>query len=784
MLMCQQASNRVAARHPGRPVRSLTAATLALVVLTVFASPARSAERIRFRMIGGVPVAACKLTVGEVSIPANVVLDIGTRAPVVLHQNTGKLLQVAQGDPLTLTFDDIEKTYPVRVAAIEMLEGLSQQYAPQLGEVPAVAFVGLPAFDDKVIRLEFDKGLLTILDADDKTSLADAPLGPGGSDQSPTWTCPFEAEAYGYWLRGSAGEGFDLRVLLKTTAADTAIDALSADLAGAPGGDLDKLMVGGLDLTRYAALRPEDLSGLPKPRPDVVLGTDLLSYFRVTIDVTARRMRLEQVRKPPETIAERAYFVALAEEDAEAVEAFVEAHGEHRLAGEAAENLVRLRLAAGEVDRDAFLRAVRRRARAAAPNRRGSTLLMLSDHITGSGHEDRFELAKLVLTEAVELAKDDLDATASHQVQARLGRIAYLAGDIRQARRHLLSAAFGLPRDPVVNLWMGDLYMQMDKPSRAWSRYLQAALNDDDPSAALKGINRLNNDPEFRQTFTMADAVQLAEGRVPALHPPRRFDPARAGADARPVELVELFTCIDHPPTQAAEMALAGLAEHLEPAGTAFVQYHLTQPSNDPLAVPIGARRAAMYGVDGVPTAVFDGTARLEGGGDDTAAGAVYRAYRLAALSADPNGRPWELTGTLERDGRQLIGSVTVDGPADPSGARLHLLVCEATQMVLGSNAMVFHHHVARSSLTDPNGRPLAGGAQTVPVQLDADALSARLAEQLAAHEREKRIEYTMKPTYVDSRQLRIVAIVQDPASGRVLAAAELAPPADGEVRP
>ena len=62
---------------------------------------------------------------------------------------------------------------------------------------------------------------------------------------------------------------------------------------------------------------------------------------------------------------------------------------------------------------------------------------------------------------------------AVHQLHAQLGTILLDAGESREAWKHLLSAAFGLPEDGMVNLQLGRFYEQEGRYRRAFSRYVQ-----------------------------------------------------------------------------------------------------------------------------------------------------------------------------------------------------------------------------------------------------------------------------------------------------------------------
>ena len=569
-------------------------------------------------------------------------------------------------------------------------------------------------------------------------------------------------------------DDFKLRVRLSTSSADTIIDSTTSELAGSGAGALDQLWLGPLNIARYVALRPQDLSGSSEPRPDVVLGTVLLSHFRVTIDAGGRRIRFERTREPSFPTEERAYFVAVAEGNAETVEAFLRDHSASRLAAEASENLLTLRLEQTPPDAQAVLRALRSRATLVDENRRAATMVMLADELLAGQREDRFELAGRALEIGRESAMADLNAVAVHQINARLGLLALQRNDLPAARRFLLSAAFGMPRDPLVNLWLGQFYERSGKLRRAWSRYVQASLDRHPPAEAFVGLNRLNRNPEFRREFGMQDARELLEGRIAEFHPAERFEPE--GAKAKPVHLVELFTCIDDPLSAAAELAFDGLSEYFaQTPGLALVQYHLASPGADPLVSDASLARAARYAVTTAPAAVFDGGPTDTRGGSDKDAPAVFAAYLKAAIARQADS-PWRISGRADPTPSGFAGRIQVAGPHGGDSLRLELVLCEDTVMAAGASALVLHNRVARAMLSPKDGFQLPGSGQSSEFEFKGSwpEIAAALERSMAPLEEQLDLHFVTKPSYVDPSACSVVAILYDVRDGRVFAAAEI----------
>ncbi|UCG16966.1 MAG: hypothetical protein JSV19_02815 [Phycisphaerales bacterium] len=738
---------------------------------------------IRFRVIDGVLCSRCVVRCADRSIPANVMIDLGLPIPLLVHERTAGLLGLTGNSRVELRFGDVVLTDVVGVGAqLPALERLTRDFASELGELPAVAIAGLPAFKALTLtpQLDISAGMLRLLPEAPPGQAA----GPEQADEN-VCTVPYEEQRNGYWLSAAAPDGFTLRARFATSQYDTIVDATVADLAGAPGGDLDELHIGPLNIARFVALRPADLSDMSQLRPDIITGTNLLSHFRVTIDTVNRRMTFEQTREPDFPSEERRYFIAMVENDAAAIEEFLDRHPSSRLAGEAADKLLSLRLDEYPPDSEAIRRAVRHRAGSVPARRRAGLMVELADHLLAGDRDEKYELATYVLTVGLEYAPLDLNAKAAHQLHARLGHVALRRDDLKQARRHLLSAAFGMPKDPQVNHWMGEYYERSGKLARAWSRYVQAILTDEPPAGALRGLDRLNRNPAFRASFTMTDAEQLLEGRVPEFHAAERFVGDGAGGGGGHVELVELFSCIDHAVTLAPELAFGALMELFSGENVAFVEYHLPAPQTDPLVSGAGLARASFYGVEEAPVAFFDGTTSAEDGGIDRDADKVYQAYKTLSLSRSPGTGQWRVGGQVRVSNGEILGEVELTGPEATADLRFFVLLCEKAVMAAGANGAILHRQVARRAISPAGGFavPMSPGRRTFAIAVDPKKVGAELESTIKRMEDEKGIEFLMRPTYVDGAQCAVVAFLQDVRAKTVMAAGMMDVEA-GEVTP
>lgn len=690
-------------------------------------------------------------------VPAHVVLDLGTRGPMLVHYGTAALLGFGSESAVDVIDQESGATLAAvkSVAmALEPLEELTRDHAKELGDIPAVAVIGLPAFSGMRVELDVAANLLRI---EAPTAAPAVPPGPAAGTE-----IKLAPEAYGYWTTAQVPGGRDLRVRFSTSEYDTRIDGSVAETLGHPGGDVPRLMLGNIDLMQHVVLRPSDMSGFPEPKPEVTLGTQFFSAFRVRVDPDDLRLILVPTGRPAVPLHERGFFVARARRDLAGVEAFVRAHRDSRLAGEAAEALLQLCLEQEHLDSAVFKRALSVRAEAAPVERRAMTLVTAADELIALDQErtDAYDLALVALELAKPYCSQDLNDAALHHINARLGLIAMLRRDYEQARRWLLSAAFGLPKDPYINFYLGYLYERTGQRSRAWSRYIEACLKKDPPIGAVQGLNRLNNDPSFRKTFTMFDAEQLLEGRLPEFIPPRKWSAAETPNES-PVPLVELFTSTLVPETQAAQMAFDGLARYLEGADTVLIEYHV----DDMLSSDAGEARKAFYEVQKVPAALFGGAGPVVEGGEDEAAPQVFAAYRKAAISAmaRPAASQPAVSGEARLDNANLGLEIAIPAAFVRGQSVLHVILCERAVLCPGDNGRLIHRHVARAILTPEQGMALdVSQNNRFQVEIGLWAAGRRLEQRVEEFGQRLGFRPAIRPTWIDPEQCEVIAFVQD----------------------
>jgi len=480
---------------------------------------------------------------------------------------------------------------------------------------------------------------------------------------------------------------------------------------------------------------------------------------------------------------EQQYFLALADKDPQGVIRFIEGAPRRRLLDDACLALWTIRHEDPRSTAADLKKALETIADRYATARRSETLLDIADSLEGSRLGSREEVIEHALALAIRESFKAVEQTAIHDVHVRIGRRALAEGDLTEARRHLLSAAFGMPKNAECNYWLGEVYLQSGRPRRAWSRYFQAILDDrleeDDPIRHLsyQRLAEMNRDPEFRQTFNMVSAEQYLAGRLAdsEFHARNRYRFMRDRYPNR-VRMVELFVDSSAPHTGGLELAFQALDELFE-GEVALVAYHL----NDPMHTKASEDRLAFYGSEFPPLAVFDGNPGLKtamGDGEKPAEDAAknYPRLRGACLpdTAIEDGG-WQVDGNITRDESLLKIDVAVQGEGSAEGLRLVVLLCERSVMAIDGNRVFFHHFVVRDLLT-PGGGVELKDVMKEPLSLTVDPRELRKTIVGNLPER-YRLEHAGEGPYVDANPIYAVGFVQRTGDGRILAAKTLGLP-------
>jgi len=750
---------------------------------------AKEPPRIALRLVAGRLYARADLVAAEKKVPAHLLVALGRPDALALHNRTAGLLELEPGEELDVNFGDYTAAEIIPdVSRLAFLEYLTMEYAAELEEIPVVGILGVHAFDGVRLRIDYEKKTLTLLPrkevesetlspepeappAESEGAGSTPPASPAKAPEPELIRVPMTVDGGYYRFKVVINEDRVLEAAPATDDPDTWISAGIAEHLGHPGGDFPSAKLGTLDIARYVALRPGDAPDESPGQPDLLLGNNLLAHFRVTLDPHHKVLELEPVKEPRFPTEEQACFKALAARHAPDLEAFLEKHIRHRLARDVGGKLLEIRLGESPLDPKALNVAVDYFGRTRPAKRRSRVMLDLLKRLVVRQPEAYEIVRKPALDIALRDARQDEDPGAVHKARSEIGGLLLEKGELREAYRHLLSAAFGLPRDGMINYRLGRLYERKGQDERAWSRYLQAAITEEGGPDGLAGLKRLADKKGIKTPYDVDEMEKLLEGRIPAYQPASTYEAPDGKRPSRTV-LAELFTGAQCRPCAAADLGFDGLPAHFAHGEVAILEHHLHVPAPEPLVSPAAVHRAQRLGVRGTPAAVLDGQTPVPRvGGPVEKAARAFRLVRTAVEERLKEPTPWRiaLTGKVAKGSVAVVARV--HGP-EAEGLRLRLYLCEKTVLFPGRSKIVLHRFVNRAEMARGGVQILApAGERVIERSIDLADVEDRLESHLDAVEDQLGREFPLRPTEIEPRQVAVVAFIEE-ASGRVVQAA------------
>jgi tetratricopeptide (TPR) repeat protein len=762
-------------------------ALLLLIPALAGAAPAAqvSGGRIPVQVIEGRLVTACDLSGPKRRIPVNLFVEFETKSGLQLHNKATAPLGVERKDgstvPIRVHFPDFKLEVARReLGDEEYLDDFTKYHSAELGENAVVGVLGSEIFEGWHVTFDVGAGWIELTPANGATGERPAPGEAEGEV-----VVPITVENGLAWLPVRTADGRPAAFAVGTARYDSIVDAALAEAQGRPAGNLAELSISGIDLASYVALRPEEVIQVHPDGVAGVMGVNLLECLRLELDRVNRWARITPRRAPAFPAADVEFFAAMVNEDGDGVEAFLDAHEGHRLAREAAELLLLLRLDEF-ADEESTQRALGRILETQVEDLKATRA---HDLMIQMGDEGELALAIHAGELGIEHGRDDRYPNAVHRIHGRLGDLLLREGQGDQAWRHLLSAAFGLPEDGPINLNLGRFYEGQGRYRRAFSRYVQAVIQPDSGPEALVALERVQPKLADGERFSVDLIDRLIAGKVRNFGAAGRFDPQVGDTTGR-VTLVEFFTSADLGDDLAGAIGGAlgnqGALGHFEGAPVAFLAWHLPLPQPSPLCIALGERRAADLGVREPTVHVIDGRLRAPGAARWRQAEGVYNALRSAIGDSLKRDVEYELAVEARLEDGQVRGTVDVWG-AQWDGLTAYVVLAEKGVLFPGKSTVVVHRMVARASLI--------GGLDGASINLgdeeeahlefgrgldEIEAENGAWLDQLAADGRGRAVKLSMG---LDPRELYVVAFLRDPETGEVLqaATAQLASEESGE---
>ncbi len=739
--------------------------------------------RVPLRIVGGHLVVRCDMSTPQSRIAAHLLVDFENPCGLALHNAVPQKEGLAidkYGHPITLHFPGFRIVHRDGYSlGTRLYDQLTKDYAVELGETAIVGTLGAEFLSRYHIVLDVGNGYMelsapkavpTTTSKDDAKETHEnegaRPVGEPLADDEVEFSlmghtawlpARLDGRKIGALLVGTAHTDsrlapFVTRMRRKNKDAALAVGALSLD-------ELGEFLVG-----EPVDYHPDRAVG--------VMGLNHLRHIRLELDYARRRARLGVSRPPKNRDAERDYFRAIRAETPDAWLAFLAAHPKSPRRARAAEYLVEALKSWGTDDPKQLTAAVKHYAETRDVKRRTSRLYDLMREFRELGWND----AAIKAGEAgLKKGAKDLDPNAIHKIHAVLGEMQLAKDDGKKAWKHLLSAAFGMPEDGLVNLLLGRFYESKGLHRRAFSRYIQATTDAASGPQALVALEALQR----RTGKTMrlsADTIERATaGKVKGFGAPDEFE-ADEKTDTNRCVLLENFTCAHGRPT--GDWVIDGVLTHYPRKRVAVVSHHLPNPAMEPLITKLGEARAAFYENDASGIAILNGERPLRIGGRPREVAKIYAALKpiVSEPLADASKYTFEVKATVDTEregGPAVVGSVTLKGPK-ANNLRVHILLVEQGVVFPGRSKVIVHRMVARTHLTEQihgDAYKPEGKANEQSFSFDkALAPVGEACEAYVASQKERGAVVSWRHE-LDPEQLQIVAFVQDAQSRAVLQA-------------
>lgn len=770
----------------------LTKATLALAALAfTHAAPGQdipdpakpaapavhpdSRARMQVRVIGGRLVVRCEVSTKFRRIPVNLFLDFDRGCGLELHNKAAAGIRVdtGAGVPIRIHLAGFNLEVERREHGDEdVLDEFTRLYSKELGETACVGAIGSKILRNYHVVFDVRGGFVILMPPRESTGMPPEQK-PGTIVTSMTVTNDQ------VWVPVRISDRRVLSMNIATSQYDTLVDEGICEVMEKPGGNIGPVHLKTVDLHQFVAFRPAEIVQV---HADGVLGTfgiNLLEHFRIEIDRVNRFVRLEETKAPEYPAADLEFFEAMVADDPDELNAILKKHPTERLAREASEMLLLMLVDSGE-PLEKFRGALGWMDQTRIADLRSTEALTTMKMLLEAR---RPKVAILAGELGVKSGRKDRYPQSVHKLHAKLGELLLKEKQADKAWEHLLSAAFGLPRDGMINLHLGQFYESQKRYKRAMSRYVQAVIQPESGPLAIAGLERVQ-----RATGAEALSVDLVDkliaGKVYNFGAASKFEPDDDTSTNR-VVLLELFTN-PHFGRRLSEgwrsfnvggvMGQEGILSHFPRSRVAVLTYHVADPEPSALINELSMATAGIYRDTRPVYTKINGRATGPGAGRARHAERVYNTNRRAIMAQLSQTTSYTITASAKVVGDSVEGEIRVKGPAN-SDLNLQVVLAERGVLYPGKGKVVVHRMVARAELTgDVDGIPLriVKGSMSYRFKKSLREIQAANETFLTEYEKANNKNTTRLSTRIDPRQVSIVAFLRDPLNLEVLQAVQI----------
>lgn len=744
--------------------------------------PAQGGDTLEARMpvkiVAGRLIVRCDLSTRYRRIPVNLFIDYDRPCGLELHNRAADPLGVDKpgGNKITVHLPGFNLQLDGREHGDEdFLNDFTKLYSKELGETACVGTLGSKVLGGYHIVFDVNGGQVLL-----RPPSKPDPAPPAEEEGETITSCTLVNDLV--WLPVRLADDSLAAMNIGTTRFDTIIDEDIADDFDKPAGDIGPVKVKSIDLHQFVAMRPEELIQVHPDRALGTLGLGMLQSFRIEVDRVNKWVRLTPTRAPAFPKEDLEFFQARLEEEPEPLLRWLEKHKGKRLSRECAELLLQLQLDRG-VRAEEFEPALEWMDRTRIEDLRCTEALATMKTLTEARRPDVAILAGEI---GVKSGRADRYPESVHKLHSRLGELMIeIPEKRRKAWEHLLSAAFGLPEDGIINLNLGRFYELEKRYRRAMSRYVQAVIQPESGPMAVKALERLQ-EKMSGEPLSVDLVDKLIAGKVFNFGAPTRFEPTSTNFGGRRA-LVEFFTN-GHFGQRLPEgwrsfaiggaMAAEGLLSHYDRDQCVVLMYHVEQPEPTALMNELSMHQADYYGDPRPVYCMINGVRKGPGASKWRDGEKVYEQNRAAVAEAIMDEPEWSLTAEAEVKDGVISGSVTVKGPGDPNLV-VQIVLAERGVLYPGKAQVVVNRMVARYALSGSLlGKPYEprNGEMTIPFKKALADITEENERFLEKYESRGGKSCSRLSTTMDPRQLSIVAYIRDDSSREVLQCVQLDP--------
>ena len=731
--------------------------------------------RLPVRVIAGRLVLRCEVSTSIRRIPVNLFIDYDRACGFELHNKAAHGIRVDTdgGLPITIHLPGFNIEVKRREHGDEdQLDEFTKLYSKELGETACVGSIGSHVLAKYHVTFDLAQGFVYLEQPHERKD--GLPKEREGSV-----TRAITLTNGQVWIPVRLADKRVMAMNLGTSRYDSIVDEDICEAMAHPAGDIGAVKLADFDFADHVALRPAEFVQVHADGALGTIGLNLLEQFRVEVDRVNRYVRFERVREARYPSEDLMFFKAMVDEDPDALQAFLTKHEETRLAREAAQMLVGILLDTA-APTEKFGAALEWMDKTRIADLRSTEALNTMKMLLEAG---RKRLAIQAGEIGIKSGRRDRYPESVYKLHAKLGELLLEENEGVGAWEHLLSAAFGLPQDGLINLNLGRFYESKKRYKRAMSRYVQAVIKPESGPEAILGLERIQK-AMGAEALSVDLVDRLISGRVYNFGAATTFK-ATKKTDTNRVVLVELFTN-PHFGRRVREgwrsfnvggvMGQEGLLSHFPRDRLAVLTYHVEFPEPSALMNPLSIGMADVYGSARPTYTKINGRMTGPGAGRWRAAEKIYNQNRALVLEAMEEASSYTILGNVKVQAGLVSGKVVVKGPPG-SDLVLQVVLVERGVLYPGKGGVVVHRMIARAALTEKlEGVAFKASRGEMVYEFSKTLEEIRKFNEAYLDRYEERTHKaaTRLSMRIDPRQVSIVAILRNKQSHAVLQALHL----------